>query len=194
MVNDAPFSHDGSDGRAFLDAITIRARAAYFLAVAADVFGDAADSDTARTRAQQALSQGWNLIAGAVQVAADDLYALLEDEDGTGLMAFGYEARREPVRSAAWNALITAMMYVTWEAYRTEGARHLPQTIESVDATIIDHLHRFAERTGRFDRGFASRLRTYLQANHAASQDELGRSIARDEVMGLKASERSEPK
>ena len=80
------------------------------------------------------------------------------------------------------------------QAYRAEGARHLPQMIESVDATNIDDLHRFAERTGHFDRGFASRLRTYLQANYAASQEEPGRPINRDEVMGLKASGRPESK
>jgi len=193
MVNNAAPSHDDSASPAFLNAITARARAAYLLAIADDVFGDAADSDIARPRAQQALSDGWKLIAGA-QIAADDLYGLLEDEEGTGLMAFGYEARNEPERGNAWNTLISATMYVIREAYRAEGAGHLPQTIESVDATIIDDLHRFAARTGRFDRGFASRLRTYLQANHAASQDEPGRPIARDEVMGLKASGQPAPK
>jgi hypothetical protein len=181
MVNDALL-----DDPALLEAVTIRARSAYFIAIAESAFAAVPATDPGLSYAHEALKMAWQWIAGA-QIAAEDLYLRLENEDGTGLMAFGYKAKDQSVSNAAWSTLITAYMYVIWQAYRAQGAVYLPQTIESADDTMIADLHQFAERTGRFDHEFARRIRNYLQANYPASKgDELGRAISRADVMGAK--------
>jgi hypothetical protein len=183
MANDAGFLDDP----ALLEAFTRRARCAYYLVVAEAAFAAMSSRDPGFPHAREALDMAWQWVAGE-QIAADDLYLKLENEDGSGLMRFGYEARNEPSRSAVWNTLITAIMYVIWQAYRADGAAYVPQTIESVDETIIADLHRHAEHTGRFDQQQARRILDYLQANFTTStSDELGGAIQRSDVMNATA-------
>jgi Immunity protein Imm6 len=181
MANDALL-----DDPALLEAVTIRARSAYFIAVAENVFAAVPAADPGLRYAHEALTMAWQWIAGA-QIAAEDLYLRLENEDGTDLMAFGYKAKDQPVSNAAWSTLITAYIYLIWQAYRAQGAVYLPQTIESADDTMVADLHQFAGRTGKFNHEFACRIRDYLLANYPASKgDDLGPAISRGEVMGAK--------
>jgi Immunity protein Imm6 len=178
MANDADFL----DRPAFLEAVTIRARAAYYLAVAESVFAAIPPTDEGLNYARAAINMAWQWVAGT-PIEADDLYLCLENEDGTGLVVFTYRAKNERKRGAAWEVVYTAIMYVIWQAYQAEGAKYVPQTIEAADETMVVDLHRYAEDTGEFDHQVARRLLKYLQANYPASKaDELGSPISRGDV------------
>jgi hypothetical protein len=176
-----------TDKLASLKTVTIRAQSAYFLAAAESVFFAAVlATDPGANYARDSLASAWTWIEGT-QISADDLYAFLENENDTGLMVFGYEARSDPAKSAAWATLITAIMYVVWQAYRAEDAKYVPQTIESVDETIVHDLCMHAERTGKLDQQFLHRLMDYLLRRHVASNgDKLGRPVLREELVMLK--------
>jgi hypothetical protein len=177
MGNDGDFLHNP----ALLEAVTIRARTAYYLAVAESVLPAIPSTDEGFNYAREAMNRAWQWIAGA-PITAADLYRCLENEHDTGLVVFFYRAADERERGAAWGVVYTAIMYVIWQAYRAEGAKYVPQTIEATDETMVLDLHRYAEDTGRFDHQLAHRLLNYLQANYASKNDELGRPISRRDV------------
>jgi Immunity protein Imm6 len=155
-----------------LEDITIRARAAYYVAVAESVFAAAPPDDGSLDHGRVAMNMAWQWIEG-VPVTAYDLDWQLENED-TGLISF-------PSDTCA--VVGTALAYVIWQAYRAEGAKRMPQTIGEYDESVIVGFHRLAENTKVFDHQLARRLLNYLQASYATSQtDELGSPILRRDV------------
>lgn len=69
-----------------LEGLTIRARAAYYFAVAESVFAAAPPDDGSLEIARQAMNMAWQWIEGA-SIEADELDWYLENED-TGLQYF----------------------------------------------------------------------------------------------------------
>ena len=166
MGNDSHYLNN----RRLLEGLTIRARAAYYIALAESVFAAAPPYDGSLEIARQAMNMAWQWIEGA-SVEAVELDWYLENED-TGLQYF---------KSNACIAVSAALAYVTWRAYQVEGGKNNPnmgQTICEVNEELIVELHRFAEQTGRFDHQLAHRLLNYLRANYATSKiDDLGGPI-----------------
>jgi hypothetical protein len=173
MGNDADFLND----RRLLEGLTIRAQAAYYLAVAESVFAAAPPDDGSLEPARQAVNMAWQWIEGA-PIEAVALDWCLENEE-TGLQYF---------KSNACIAVSAALAYVTWRAYQVEGGKNNPnmgQTICEVTEEMIVELHRFAGQSGRFDHQLARRLLNYLRANYTTSKiDDLGGPILRRDIAG----------
>jgi hypothetical protein len=168
MGNEADFLNN----RRLLEGLTIRARAAYYLAVAESVFAAAPPDDGSLEPAREAMNMAWQWIEGA-SVKGDELDWHLENED-TGVIYF--DSNTSVVVS-------TALAYVTWGAYQAEGRKILGQILNEVTEELIVELHRFAEQTGRFDHQLAHRLLDYLRANYLTSTiDDLGGPILRRDI------------
>jgi hypothetical protein len=169
---------DGKDldflnDKSLLEGLTIRARAAYYLAVAESVFAAAPPDDRGLEIARQAMNKAWQWIEGA-SVEADELDGYLENED-TGLQFF--------IKSNTCVAVSAALSYVIWRAYQAEGAKYTPQTMNEVTEEMIVALHGFAEQTSRFDHQLARRLLSYLRTNYMTSKiDDLGAPILRRDI------------
>jgi hypothetical protein len=107
MGNDADFLNNQS----LLAGLTIRARAAYYLAVAESVFAAAPPDDGSLEIARQAMNMAWQWIEGA-SVKAYDLDWYLENED-TGLQYF--------IKNNTSITVSAALAYVIWQAGGAEG-------------------------------------------------------------------------
>src|SRR5262245_54991916 len=103
MGNDADFLNN----QRLLAGLTIRARAAYYIAVAESVLAAAPADDGSLDPAREAMNVAWQWIEGA-QVEAVALAWYLENEE-TGLQYF---------ESNACIAVSAALAYVTWRAYQ----------------------------------------------------------------------------
>jgi hypothetical protein len=169
MGNAADFLNDKS----LLEGLTIRARAAYYLAVAESVFAAAPPDDGSREIARQAMNMAWQWIEGA-PIEVVELHWYLENED-TGLQFF---------QSNTCIVVSGALAYVIWRAYEAEGeANKMGQTINEVTEGMIVEFHDFAEQTGRFDHQLARRLLNYLRTNYTTSKiDDLGAPILRRDI------------
>src|SRR5262252_6527277 len=115
MGDDADFLNN----RRLLEGLTIRARAAYYLAVAESVFAAAPPDDGSLEIAREAMNMAWRWIEGA-SVEVVELHWYLENED-TGLQFF---------KSSTCVAVSAALAYVLWRAYQAEGGEdNMGQTI-----------------------------------------------------------------
>lgn len=162
----------------FIRSLTNRAKVAYFLAVAEDVWRDLPSDLPGRPFVRNALNASWRWVEG-YEVFGDDLYALLENEDGTGVMLFaGMDTEREP----QWSVITIALAYTIWRAYIQVGAIYLPQTVEGFNDDVVLELHASATRA-RVDQCLLTRLQDYFsQRFHFAATDELGQPIEKDEI------------
>src|SRR5262245_21098132 len=165
---------DFLNNRRWLEGLTIRARAAYYLAVAESLFAAAPPDDGSQELARQGMNMAWQWIEGA-SVKAVELHRYLENDGDTGLISF---------QSNTCAAVSQALAYVIWRAYLAEGHENeMGQTICEVTEEDFVYLHHFAERSGRFDHQLARRLLNYLQANYTTSKiDDLGYPILRREI------------
>src|SRR5262245_62616687 len=102
---------DFLNNRRWLEGLTIRARAAYYLAAAESVFAAAPPDDGSLELARQATNMAWQWIEGA-SVKAVELHRYLENDGDTGLISF---------QSNTCVAVAAAMAYLIWRAYQAEG-------------------------------------------------------------------------
>jgi hypothetical protein len=167
----------------FIYKITIRARVALYLAVAESLVNIIKEEDEGYTEARNALDKCWKWLEGE-EIAGDTLYECLENEDDTGLLVFGSMAAGNPLELSVWNTLATALMYVIWQAYKAEGEKYLPQTIEDVNETMIDDLLSCANESKQFNILWLEELKQYLLEKYPTSEpNQLGKPIDKTEVM-----------
>lgn len=85
---------------------------------------------------QNVISDCWNWIK-TKEKDGDYFYELLDDQE-KGLVIF-QENTNNPKEICAWNCIINAVAYISKKAYELEGQIFLPQAIEIVDNTLIEH-------------------------------------------------------
>jgi hypothetical protein len=131
------------DNPSLLWCVTIRARVAYYLAVAESVFAAIPSDDEHRNDAIEAINLAWQWVAG-VAVEGDDIYEYFEHGDRrTGLVrtiaraefagedVHGRFEKGDIVLAMfpegtdpAWRAVCTAIMYAIWQVYEAEGRNY----------------------------------------------------------------------
>lgn len=165
-----------------LNGITIRARAAYYLEFAERALAKMIAETAGYVEARSALDAAWWWVANK-GIDGDSLYGHLENEEDTGLMVFAGGTRHSEGLASPWNVILTAMLYVTWQAYREQGEKHLPQTIEAVDESILSDLHRHAQKLKLLDEKSESEMRQMLLQRFPLRENLFGEGIARPSVM-----------
>jgi len=167
-----------------LGGMTIRARAVYFLALAERAVARMKRDAAGYKEARSALDAAWRWV-GNEGIKGDSLYAYLENEDDTGLMVFGGAARHNEELASLWNVILTALLYVIWQAYQEEGEEYLPQTIEAVDESIVGDLHRHAEKAALLTKESEFGIREALLQRFPIREDAFGERIARQDAVEL---------
>lgn len=175
-----------------LGDITVRARAAYFLTIGEWIFRlGVSDTVPEFAPATAFLKTAWRWV-GSEPASANELYACLDNDEENGLFILEQDAiKRAPAedrdkQNGAWNSLVVAVMYVVWRAYELEGAKYVPQTIESVHESIIDDLFAYASKSSHLTMDPVTRLRRFLSERYPAiDTDELGPPVSRADTAPL---------
>lgn len=81
------------------------------------------------------VSQQWICTEGN---AGEVLYDFLDNEEN-GFTLF-QELEEDEKKIHAWDCIIDAVAYVSRAAYEREGAKYLPEPIETVDDSIFAHM------------------------------------------------------
>ena len=168
----------------FINKISIKARVAFYIAIAEKLFEQVNQNVSGYTQAREALDHCWSWLEGKA-ITGDELYEYLENEQDTGLMVFGYYFKNDPINEPIWKIIITSLMYNIWQAYQIENERYLPQTIEDVDETIIDDFMRYIDECQTFNRVWVDLLINYLIENYGTSNTNGNSAILKNEVMQI---------
>lgn len=168
----------------FINAITIRARVAFYLAIAESLFDAINVSDEGYFQARKALDECWLWLEGK-EISGDTLYKYLANEDDTGVATF--ESMVDDLsKSPAWNTLVMSLAYIIWQEYKIEGEKYLPADIEEVSEAVIDEFLAFASESENFDKTKFDRLKRHLLKEYASkTADEQGGFIRKNEIMSF---------
>ena len=167
-----------------LEKMTVRARAAYFLSFAEKALAKLGADAAGYQEARSAMALAWAWVAKE-DVQGDMLYECLENEDDTGLMVFGGAARNDARLAPAWNVVLTAILYVTWQSYMEAGEEYLPQTIESVDETIVDDLVRHGKDAGVATDVELDAMRLAFQQRFPGEDGSFGDGISKSDALAI---------
>ncbi|KOO43031.1 Imm6 family immunity protein [Priestia koreensis] len=107
----------------------------FVLAVAERIFSVIRKDDERYSDGREALDRCW-LWVESHAVTGDALYELIDRADFTGISEFAEEELDLNV-AKVWSLLVDAVAYTSWEAYKNENAKYLPQSLESISINSI---------------------------------------------------------
>lgn len=170
----------------FMSRITIRARVAFYLAIAQKSFEELSKDDKGYLNASEALDQCWSWLEGK-DISGDELCEYLENERDTGLMVYSSFVEGDPVKEPIWITIITALMYTIWQAYQVKKEEFLPESIEQVDEGAIDVFIDYAKKCINYDENWVKLIETYLLEKHKTIDiGEIGTVISKNEIMDIR--------
>jgi len=105
------------------------------LIVTERVFSVISKGDERYPEGREALDKCW-LWVESHTVTGDELYELIDNADYTGISEFA-EEEEDLNMARLWSLLVDAVAYTSWEAYKNEKVKYVPQALEGIGADSI---------------------------------------------------------
>ncbi|MCD7036739.1 immunity 6 family protein [Metabacillus sp. GX 13764] len=116
------------------------------LTIAEKVFKEVSESDIRYAEGRKSLDACWLWVERG-DINADSLYELIDNEDFTGISEYAEEEEDLNI-ARLWSLLVDAVSYTAWQAYKKEGAKYLPQSLEGIkDESIEVYINSATETT-----------------------------------------------
>ncbi|MGG0656870.1 Imm6 family immunity protein [Rummeliibacillus pycnus] len=152
----------------------------FVLTIAERVFSEIRKDDERYPEGREALNKCW-LWVEAHAVSGDELYELIDNADYTGISEFAEEEEDLDI-ARLWSLLVDAVAYTSWEAYKKEKVKYLPQSLEGINDDSIDIFTKSAVETSFLTIDEIERMTSVLN-NFQFSDSES--SIKREEFIKL---------
>lgn len=137
---------------------------------------------------RQTMDMCWKWV-GERKYSSNELYEKLDREDEDGyedglflLEAMYDEVVNDPQVELTWFSILDAICYTTWQAYKYEKRKSLPQTLESESDETIDKFMEKIKQVDEYQEELVERLKEYLLANYPAGSD---KRIKREKLLSL---------
>ncbi|NPC93868.1 hypothetical protein HOO54_17000 [Bacillus sp. WMMC1349] len=111
----------------------------FILTVAERIFLVISKDDQRYLDGRKALDKCW-LWVESKDVTGDELYEFIDNVDYTGISEFAEEEEDLNI-ARLWSVLVDAVAYTSWEAYKKEKVKYLPQSLEGIDDDITNFLN-----------------------------------------------------
>ncbi|KMN45567.1 Imm6 family immunity protein [Bacillus sp. LK2] len=122
-------------GNILIENLQKEVKVGFALAVAERVFSIISKDDERYPDGREALDKCW-LWVESHAVTGDELYELIDNADFTGISEFAEEEEDLNI-ARIWSLLVDAVAYTSWEAYKNEKVKYLPQSLESITTDSI---------------------------------------------------------
>ena len=119
-----------------IDNLQQEVKVGFVLTVAESVFSIISKDDERYPDGREALDKCW-LWVESHAVTGDELYELIDNADFTGISEFAEEEEDLNI-ARLWSLLVDAVAYTSWEAYKNEKVKYLPQSLESITNDSIN--------------------------------------------------------
>ncbi|EST10768.1 Imm6 family immunity protein [Sporolactobacillus laevolacticus] len=119
----------------FINNLQNEVKVGFVLTVAERVFSVISKNDERYLDGREALDKCW-LWVESHAVTGDELYELIDNADFTGISEFA-EGEEDLNIARLWSLLVDAVAYTSWEAYKKEKVKYLPQSLEGITTDSI---------------------------------------------------------
>ncbi|MCY8093429.1 Imm6 family immunity protein [Bacillus haynesii] len=164
----------------FLDNLQDEVKVGFILTVAERVFSIISKDDERYPEGRETLNKCW-LWVESHAVTGDDLYELIDNAYFTGISEFAEEEEDLNI-ARLWSLLVDAVAFTSWEAYKKEEVKYLPQALEGINNDSIIIFLNSAVETGFITSKEVEKIRKGIE-DYQSTKEEI--STNREEFIKL---------
>ncbi|MGP1906851.1 Imm6 family immunity protein [Metabacillus sp. JX24] len=125
--------------------LQIEVKVGFVLTIAEKVFIKISVKDERYSDGREALDKCWSWVESQT-VTGDELYELIDNPDFTGISEYAEEEDDLDI-ARIWSLMVDAVAYTSWEAFKSEGVKYLPQSLEGISTDSISTILESAVET-----------------------------------------------
>lgn len=149
----------------FIDNLNIGAKVAIGLVIAEKMFKIISMNEPGYETGRGALDSCWKWLEGE-KIDADNLCNYIDSEDYVDVAEFANK-EDDIKKQYAWYSVLDAVSYTTYQAYKKEKRKFVPQVIEMIDDETLRILGENAMESGYFKMESLNDIKNYLLENYS---------------------------
>lgn len=154
-----------------LNKLKDEVKVGFAITIAEKVFSNIKKDDTRYMDGREALNKCW-VWAENNGVLGDDLYELVDNAECTGI--FEHLANEDDLKIARiWSLLVDLVCYTSWNAYKKENVKYLPQALEGIKENSINIFIESAIETAFITTDEITLMKQQLLSNYEISDGKI---------------------
>lgn len=160
-----------------ISRVSIRGKVSFVLAIVEHLLDDLKADNEGYKMVIQALDKAWEWQEN-LNLSGDELFSLLMDENDDGLIL--HEGMADKSVKSSWIALTSAIIYVSWLAYKVKDEKIMPSAVHEVDDNAVSTVLENAEKSKIFNQDYVFWLCSYIMETCSSKiPDEIGNRVDR---------------
>ena len=148
----------------FIYNLNAEAKVAVGLVIAGNMFNIISMDEPGYKIGREALDSCWKWLEGE-KIDADDLCNYIDSEDYVDVAEFTNK-EKDVQKQYAWYSVLDAVSYTTYQAYKKEKRKFVPQVVEVIDEETLKILGENAIESCYFKIESLINVKKYLLENH----------------------------
>lgn len=149
----------------FINKLNREAKVAIGLVIAEKMFSLIGIDESGYKTGRGALNDCWKWLEGE-NIDGDHLLDNIDSEDYVDVAEFANK-EKDLQKQYAWYSVLDAVSYTTYQAYKKEKRKNVPQVIEVIDDETLKMLGENAIESGSFKFESISDIKEYLLENYS---------------------------
>ncbi|MFE4351769.1 Imm6 family immunity protein [Peribacillus butanolivorans] len=165
----------------FIYNLNAEAKVAVGLVIAENMFNIISMDEPGYKIGREALDSCWKWLEGG-KIDADDLCNYIDSEDYVDVAEFTNK-EKDVQKQYAWYSVLDAVSYTTYQAYKKEKRKFVPQVVEVIDDETLKILGENAIESCYFKIESLNNVKIYLLENYSLNDNiETNNYIKRDSL------------
>ncbi|WP_338749077.1 Imm6 family immunity protein [Bacillus sp. FJAT-52991] len=167
----------------FIENLNDEAKVAIGLIIAERMFQLIDISEDGYKTGREALDSCWKWLEGE-GIEADDLYDHIDSKDYIDVAEFAH-FEEDDKKQYAWYAVLDAVSYTIWQAYKKENSKFVPQAIEVINDETLIILGENAVESEFFKLESIDKVKKYLFEKYPVDSDLKNKTIIKKDMMKM---------
>lgn len=166
-----------------IESLNEEAKVAIGLIIAERMFKLIDISEDDYKTGREALDSCWKWLEGE-NIKADDLYDYIDSKDYIDVAEFAH-FEKDDKKQYAWYAVLDAVSYTIWQAYKKENMKFVPQAIEVINDEALIILGENSVKSKFFKFESIDKVKKYLLEKYSVGSDLQSNTIIKKDMMKM---------
>ncbi|MDM5186296.1 Imm6 family immunity protein [Bacillus sp. DX4.1] len=167
----------------FIENLNEEAKVVIGLIIAERMFNLIHISEDGHKTGRGALDSCWQWLEGE-EIEVADLYGYIDSEDYIDVVEFAH-LEKDDKKQYAWYAVLDAVSYTIWQAYKKENRKFVPQAIEGIDDETLIILVENSVESKFFKLESIDKVKKCLLENYSISSEIQSNTIIKKDIMKM---------
>lgn len=154
-----------------LSKLKDKVKVGFVVTITEKVFSQIKVGDERYLYAREALNNCWIWVESN-GISGDDLYELIDNAECKGISEFA-EDEEDLNIAKLWSLLVDTVSYTSWNVYKKENTKYLPQALKSINEESFIILIESAVETGFISKDEIAAMEQHLLFHYQNSNDSI---------------------